>query len=129
MDGIPIGRKVDLNAQDKYNSLPLTVEDMFQHKSFYFKNTVKDKHSNSTHWRLLDSASDYLLTYVDKDGDWMLLGDAPWENFVESVKRLRISHSTINGSSSELVGAKDYKKMNYRTRQFIDFVIPKGSKT
>ncbi|GLJ07064.1 hypothetical protein SUGI_0056930 [Cryptomeria japonica] len=113
MDGMPIGRKVDLNAHNSYNSLALTLENMFQ-----LPPILKDERNG----RLLDSASDYLLTYVDKDGDWMLLGDAPWENFVKSVKRLRISHSTINGSSSELVGAKDYKKMNYRTRQFIDFV-------
>ena len=43
-------------------------------------------------------------------------------NFVKSVKRLRISHSTINGASSNLVGAKDSKKMHYITKQFVDFV-------
>ncbi|MED6189732.1 Iaa19p [Stylosanthes scabra] len=28
--------------------------------------------------------------YEDKDGDWMLVGDVPWEMFIESCKRLRI---------------------------------------
>jgi len=23
--------------------------------------------------------SEYMLTYEDKDGDWMLVGDVPWE--------------------------------------------------
>lgn len=23
--------------------------------------------------------SEYVLTYEDKDGDWMLMGDVPWE--------------------------------------------------
>lgn len=23
--------------------------------------------------------SEYVLTYEDKDGDWMLVGDVPWE--------------------------------------------------
>ena len=31
--------------------------------------------------RLMDllSGSEYVLTYEDKDGDWMLVGDVPWE--------------------------------------------------
>ena len=38
------------------------------------------------------------------------------------MKRLRISHSTINGASTELVGEKDSKKMHYTAKQFVDFV-------
>lgn len=30
MDGVPIGRKVDLNAHDSYETLALALEDMFQ---------------------------------------------------------------------------------------------------
>lgn len=29
--------------------------------------------------RLLGSLSDFILTYEDKEGDWMLVGDVPWE--------------------------------------------------
>lgn len=29
--------------------------------------------------RLLDGSSDFVLTYEDKEGDWMLVGDVPWE--------------------------------------------------
>lgn len=29
--------------------------------------------------RFLDGSSDFVLTYEDKDGDWMLVGDVPWE--------------------------------------------------
>lgn len=28
--------------------------------------------------RLLDGSSDFVLTYEDKEGDWMLVGDVPW---------------------------------------------------
>lgn len=28
--------------------------------------------------KLLDGTSDYVLTYEDKEGDWMLVGDVPW---------------------------------------------------
>ncbi|CAH1431814.1 unnamed protein product [Lactuca virosa] len=34
--------------------------------------------------------SKHAATYEDKDGDWMLVGDVPWEMFVSSCKRLRI---------------------------------------
>ncbi|AQK84772.1 Auxin-responsive protein IAA27 [Zea mays] len=33
---------------------------------------------------------EYVLTYEDKDGDWMLVGDVPWEMFADSCRRLRI---------------------------------------
>lgn len=31
--------------------------------------------------KLIDllNGSDYVPTYQDKDGDWMLLGDVPWQ--------------------------------------------------
>ena len=29
--------------------------------------------------KLLDGSSDFVLTYEDKEGDWMLVGDVPWE--------------------------------------------------
>lgn len=34
-----------------------------------------------TESRLVDllHGSEYVLTYEDKDGDWMLVGDVPWE--------------------------------------------------
>lgn len=28
--------------------------------------------------RLLDGSSNFVLTYEDKEGDWMLVGDVPW---------------------------------------------------
>jgi len=28
---------------------------------------------------LLLNGSDYVATFEDKDGDWMLVGDVPWE--------------------------------------------------
>jgi len=28
---------------------------------------------------LVSGSDDYLPTYEDKDGDWMLVGDVPWE--------------------------------------------------
>ena len=28
--------------------------------------------------KLLDGSSKFVLTYEDKEGDWMLVGDVPW---------------------------------------------------
>ncbi|KAL1199687.1 Auxin-responsive protein IAA4 [Cardamine amara subsp. amara] len=44
--------------------------------------------------------SDFVPTYEDKDGDWMLVGDVPWEMFVSSCKRLRI----MKGSEAKGLG-------------------------
>lgn len=30
------------------------------------------------HSQLLGGSSEFVLTYEDKDGDWMLVGDVPW---------------------------------------------------
>ncbi|KAJ9547839.1 hypothetical protein OSB04_020382 [Centaurea solstitialis] len=72
MDGTLIGRKVDLNA----------------HNSYELSSTEKVGCS-----RLLNGTSEFVLTYEDKDGDCMLVGDVPWPMFVSSVKRLRILRS------------------------------------
>ena len=44
--------------------------------------------------------SEYVLTYEDKDGDWMLVGDVPWEMFMSSCKKLRI----MKGSEARGLG-------------------------
>ncbi|XLS90272.1 hypothetical protein HN51_066280 [Arachis hypogaea] len=39
--------------------------------------------------------SKYVLTYEDKDGDWMFVGDVPWELFTDSCRRLRIMKRSV----------------------------------
>ncbi|KAF3680642.1 Auxin-responsive protein IAA10 [Capsicum annuum] len=73
MDGLPIGRKVDLNAHTCYESLADTLEDMF------FKSTKSGEKEQATNsFKLLDGSSEFVLTYEDKEGDWMLVGDVPF---------------------------------------------------
>ncbi|MEX7539439.1 hypothetical protein SGI37_20695, partial [Providencia rettgeri] len=46
----------------------------------------------------LTNGVEYVPTYEDKDGDWMLVGDVPWGMFLNTVKRLRIMRtSEANG--------------------------------
>lgn len=89
MDGIPIGRKIDLNAHGCYASLARTLEDMFHRPTT--RSSVQEPTRPS---KLLDGTSDYVLTYEDKEGDWMLVGDVPWGMFLGSVKRLRIMRTS-----------------------------------
>ncbi|KAG4981924.1 hypothetical protein AAZX31_10G030700 [Glycine max] len=91
MDGAPYLRKVDLKMYKSYPELSDALGKMFS--SFTIGNCesqgFKDFMNESKLMDLLNS-SDYVPTYEDRDGDWMLVGDVPWEMFVESCKRLRI---------------------------------------
>lgn len=100
MDGVAIGRKVDLNAHSSYESLARMLEEMFTNrtveKSSGEELMLMPKMTRPS--KLLDGSSDFVLTYEDKDGDWMLVGDVPWGMFLSSVKRLRIMRtSEANG--------------------------------
>lgn len=74
MDGAPYLRKVDLNVYKSYQELLKALQNMF-------KCTIG----------VYSEREGYNApTYEDKDGDWMLVGDVPWEMFISSCKRLRI---------------------------------------
>ncbi|TVT97510.1 hypothetical protein EJB05_57233, partial [Eragrostis curvula] len=91
MDGAPYLRKVGLRMYGSYHDLSKALEKMFS--SFTIAGSCGSqgmKDMNETKLADLLSGSEYVPTYEDKDGDWMLVGDVPWEMFVESCKRLRI---------------------------------------
>ncbi|XP_056697579.1 auxin-induced protein 22D [Spinacia oleracea] len=73
MDGAPYLRKIDLKQYKDYKELLRALEAMFKFNGI-----------------------EYEQTYEDKDGDWMLVGDVPWEMFIGSCKRLRL----VKGSES-----------------------------
>ncbi|KAF2323299.1 hypothetical protein P3X46_010936 [Hevea brasiliensis] len=77
MDGAPFLRKIDLGMHKAYSDLVVALEKLFG--CYGIGEALKDADS-----------SDYVPIYEDKDGDWMLVGDVPWEMFIESCKRLRI---------------------------------------
>lgn len=99
MDGTPIGRKVDLSAHSRYETLAQKLEDMFQISTTIINGENHDVMVGTKRpSRLLDGSSEFVLTYEDKDGDWMLVGDVPWRMFIGSVRRLRIMRtSEANG--------------------------------
>ncbi|KAJ6947387.1 auxin-responsive protein IAA27 isoform X2 [Populus alba x Populus x berolinensis] len=92
MDGAPYLRKVDLKTYGNYLELSSALEKMFgcftigqcgSHglpaRDGLTESCLKDLHG-----------SEYVLTFEDKDGDWMLVGDVPWDMFTDSCRRLRI---------------------------------------
>ncbi|MED6130835.1 hypothetical protein PIB30_004251 [Stylosanthes scabra] len=97
MDGAPYLRKVDLKNYSKYPELCSALEKMFscftisQCGSY---GTLGKEVLNETKLKDLLHGSEYVLTYEDKDSDWMLVGDVPWEMFIETCRRLRIMKSS-----------------------------------
>ncbi|KAL3647797.1 Auxin-induced protein aux28 [Castilleja foliolosa] len=95
MDGAPYLRKVDLKMYKTYQELSDALGKMFS--SFTIgkcdSQGMMDFMNESKLMDLLNG-SDYVPTYEDKDGDWMLVGDVPWGMFVGSCKRLRIMKGT-----------------------------------
>ncbi|XP_072959562.1 auxin-responsive protein IAA17-like [Typha angustifolia] len=93
MDGAPYLRKVDLKTYKNYKDLSSSLEKMFSGFTIgqYGSHGIPGRDGLSES-RLMDllNGSEYVLTYEDKDGDWMLVGDVPWEMFTDSCRRLRI---------------------------------------
>ncbi|KAG5250528.1 auxin-induced protein [Salix suchowensis] len=83
VDGAPYLRKIDLKVYKSYPELLKALEDMF-------KLTIGEYSEKEGY-----NGSDFAPTYEDKDGDWMLVGDVPWDMFISTCKRLRI----MRGSS------------------------------
>ena len=83
MDGAPYLRKVDMGTYKSYQELSKALEKMFS--SFTIGNDCSQAQAQGmtgmNESKLVDllSGSDYVPTYEDRDGDWMLVGDVPWK--------------------------------------------------
>ncbi|CBI26973.3 hypothetical protein VitviT2T_000329 [Vitis vinifera] len=77
MDGVVIGRKICVLDLAGYSSLALQLEDMFGRDSL-------------SGLRLFQRESEFALFYKDREENWRTVGDVPWKEFVDSIKRLRI---------------------------------------
>ncbi|XP_074280938.1 auxin-responsive protein IAA27-like [Silene latifolia] len=97
MDGAPYLRKIDLKTYGSYVGLSSALEKMF---SGFTMGQSGNKGlpclDESSEGRLINKLqrSEYVLTYEDKDGDWMLVGDVPWKMFIDTCRRLRIMKSS-----------------------------------
>ncbi|CAL0332408.1 unnamed protein product [Lupinus luteus] len=99
MDGVPIGRKVDLNACNSYENLSSSVDELFRDLLAAQRDSCADGVNNKKREEkpimdLLDGSGEYTLVYEDNEGDRMLVGDVPWHMFLSTVKRVRVLKST-----------------------------------
>ncbi|XP_056699088.1 auxin-responsive protein IAA26 isoform X2 [Spinacia oleracea] len=99
MDGIPIGRKVDLSVYNNYDSLSSSVDELFRGllsaQTDSCTGAIDNKHEEQKAITgLLDGSGEYTLVYEDNEGDRVLVGDVPWHMFVSTVKRLRVLKSS-----------------------------------
>ncbi|KAL2338023.1 hypothetical protein Fmac_012469 [Flemingia macrophylla] len=109
MDGVPIGRKVDINAYDSYEQLSSAVDELFRglllemnlshiasshccsgQRDSCGDGNQKKQEEEKANTGLLVGSGEYTLVYEDNEGDRMLVGDVPWHMFVSTVKRLRV---------------------------------------
>ncbi|XP_015945275.1 auxin-responsive protein IAA31 isoform X2 [Arachis duranensis] len=84
MEGIPIGRKLNLLAHHNYHALVKALANMF-------RTTILCPDSHQL--PLISGNNVHVLTYEDQEGDWMMVGDVPWEMFLTSVKKLKITRA------------------------------------
>uniref|UniRef100_A0A5B7AWQ0 Auxin-responsive protein n=1 Tax=Davidia involucrata TaxID=16924 RepID=A0A5B7AWQ0_DAVIN len=70
MEGVAIGRKIDLSQHRSYQTLTDALIGMF--------------------WKCQENVKAYKLAYQDKEGDWLLAGDLPWRTFIRSAQRLKL---------------------------------------
>ncbi|XP_030954928.1 auxin-responsive protein IAA32-like [Quercus lobata] len=82
MDGIVVGRKICILDHGGYASLALQLEEMFGRQS-------------ASGLRLFQAGSEFSLFYKDREENWRAVGDVPWKEFVECVKRLRIAQKNV----------------------------------
>lgn len=99
MEGVPIGRKVDLKAYDSYEKLSSAVDELFRGllaaQIDSSSNGIMNKQEEGKAITgVLDGSGEYTLVYEDNEGDRMLVGDVPWHMFVSTVKRLRVLKSS-----------------------------------
>ncbi|CAN6450030.1 unnamed protein product [Victoria cruziana] len=93
MDGAPYLRKVDLKTCATYDELSSSLEKMFSCFTIGRCGSSRVPSRDVLNdGKLMDflNGSEYIITYEDEDGDWMLVGDVPWEMFVGFCKRIRI---------------------------------------
>ncbi|KAF5732249.1 auxin response factor 2 [Tripterygium wilfordii] len=71
--GIALGRSVDLTKFNSYDELIAELDQLFEFGG-----------------ELMDSKKNWLIVYTDDEGDMMLVGDDPWQEFCAMVRKIFI---------------------------------------
>ncbi|KAJ8553136.1 hypothetical protein K7X08_020529 [Anisodus acutangulus] len=75
MQGVAVGRAVDLTVLSGYDELVKELEEMFE---------IQEE---------LHARNEWEIVFTDDEGDMMLMGDHPWPEFCNVVKRIFICSS------------------------------------
>uniref|UniRef100_A0A7N0T5N2 Auxin-responsive protein n=1 Tax=Kalanchoe fedtschenkoi TaxID=63787 RepID=A0A7N0T5N2_KALFE len=97
MDGVPIGRKIDLAAYESYEKLSNAIDDLFKDllaAQRYGAGEKAKMAENPAVTLLSNKREEYTLVYEDNEGDRMLVGDVPWHMFVSAATRLRVMRAS-----------------------------------
>ncbi|CAO2209591.1 unnamed protein product [Urochloa humidicola] len=103
MDGVPIGRKVDLTAYGGYAELSAAVGKLFRGLLAAQRDPAVGRRSGEEAAEEGEEpviGGEYTLVYEDEEGDRVLVGDVPWEMFMATAKRLRVLKSSDLPASS-----------------------------
>ncbi|WJX41755.1 hypothetical protein P8452_29066 [Trifolium repens] len=76
MEGVAIGRQINLRLYNSYHTLKDSLISMF----VKYQNCEEDE-------------VNYTLTFQNIQGDWLLIGHIPWQSFIGTVRRLAILRS------------------------------------
>ncbi|OMO86653.1 AUX/IAA protein [Corchorus olitorius] len=86
MEGIPIGRKVNLTAYNSYEELSLAIHHLFSGLLAAQKDSSATQNANKIEeltkpeaGSLAGGSGEYTLIYEDDEGDRVLVGDVPWQ--------------------------------------------------
>ncbi|CAN6179188.1 unnamed protein product [Urochloa humidicola] len=96
IEGVAIGRKVDVSLHASYEELLGTLARMFPPSSVDTgagggaADAAEEEAAPAATQHDRGRGRTYVVTYEDGDGGWLLVGDVPWETFAKSVKRLKI---------------------------------------
>ncbi|KAL6838761.1 hypothetical protein ACP4OV_031475 [Aristida adscensionis] len=105
MDGVPIGRKVDLKAYGGYAELSAAVGKLFRGLLAAQRDPAASQRRGADEGAAAaeeeeelvigaGGSGEYTLVYEDEEGDRVLVGDVPWEMFVATARRLRVLKSS-----------------------------------
>ncbi|TXG61975.1 hypothetical protein EZV62_013338 [Acer yangbiense] len=107
MEGVPIGRKINLSVYDSYEELSFAIDELFKDLLAAQRDSSGDGNENNKEQSKelsgsLAKCDEYTLVYEDNEGDRILVGDVPWNMFVSTVKKLLVlktSELLINSMS------------------------------
>lgn len=106
MDGVPIGRKIDLGAHAGYDTLSAAVDHLFR-GLLAAQTSGSGGERQAVAGILNGGGGEYTLVYEDDEGDQMLVGDVPWPMFIATARRLRVLRSSdLNPSSLRAANRK-----------------------